>query len=242
MRLDVYLVNSKLCESREKAQRLISRHCISVNGKIASKSSMFINENDIIKVEKKGLRFVSVGGEKMEKALREFNFNVKDITVLDVGASTGGFTDCLLQYGAKLIYAIDVGTKQIHASLLSNKNVISIENKDIRSLTPKDINNTTFELVTVDLSFISLESILPYLKPFLKADGKIIALIKPQFETKGKIKMKNGIIRDKKFRDNILNNFKAKVQLLGFKILQECETDVEDDKKKNIEFLLLLSI
>lgn len=240
MRLDVFLVQNELCESREKAQLFIKRNCVTVNGKTINRSAFQIDEGDSVKIISIALSYVGIGGEKLEKALKEFNINVDGLNAMDVGASTGGFTDCLLQNGAKIVYAVDIGHGQLHASLIKNKKVINLENTDIRTLTLKKINNKKVDLITADLSFISIENVLQHFDRFLKKKGKVILLIKPQFELKARVNFKKGILKSEKIRNEILDRVKAFILKNKYTILNQTTTTVDNPKQKNIEYLLLL--
>ena len=184
-RLDI-LTAEKFNISRTAAKDLILRGEVLVEGKICVKPSSLFNRDSLI--ETKGHKYVSRGGYKLEHALKTFNFKPSGICI-DIGSSTGGFTDCLLQYGAEHVYAIDAGDNQLHKSLKNNKKVTSLENTNIKNF--KD--NFEVDVITIDVSFISLETILPIAYKFLKKDGFCIALIKPQFELgkKGWVSKKN---------------------------------------------------
>lgn len=197
-RLDQLLVEKKFCESREKAQALIlaKKVLISFNGKIfqtAQKPGTLVPENVKIQIQEE-IPYVSRGGLKLEEALRVFDLKVKDWVCLDVGASTGGFTHCLLLKGAQRVYALDVGKGQLHYSLRKDPRVISMEGINARYL-KEDMFPEKFDLITVDVSFISLKKILPPLVSLLKEKAYILALIKPQFEVGPKF-LKKGVVKD----------------------------------------------
>jgi len=202
-RLDKYLFKKGLVESREKASELIKTGSIEVNGKIIKKPSFKVSETDNI-ILKKQFPYVSRAGLKLERALKVFNVSVKDKICLDVGASTGGFTDCLLKHGAKKVYAVDVGKNQLHSSLKNNPYVISYEKTDARNLTENHIPEK-IDILVSDVSFISILKIIPHITKFLKPSFEGVILIKPQFELSPK-EVKNGIVKDKKFHIQAVKN------------------------------------
>ncbi|MBP8718776.1 MAG: TlyA family RNA methyltransferase [Candidatus Atribacteria bacterium] len=194
-RLDKLLVDKKLIDSREKAKRYIMANLVKVDGKIINKAGTRCEVDSNLTVEKIENHYVSRGGNKLEKALSEFNIEVKGNTVIDVGASTGGFTDCLLRHGAKKVYCVDVGYGQLDWNLRHDKRVVNLEKTNIRYL-DKEQFVFQFDLATVDVSFISLEKVFPVLLRLLKPKGKVIALVKPQFEAGRKYIKKGGIVDD----------------------------------------------
>ena len=193
-RLDKLLVDKKIIESRERAKRYIMANKVLVNGEKINKVGTRCNIDSELIIEKDDNQYISRGGLKLEKALKEFNLSVKDMTGIDVGASTGGFTDCLLKYGAKKVYCIDVGYGQLDWTLRYDKRIVNMEKTNIRYLDENQFD-FKFDLATVDVSFISLEKVFPVLKGLLKPDGKVVALLKPQFEA-GREKVKKGGIVD----------------------------------------------
>jgi 23S rRNA (cytidine1920-2'-O)/16S rRNA (cytidine1409-2'-O)-methyltransferase len=202
-RLDKLLVDRKLIESREKARRFIMANLVMVNGKKINKAGTRCNIDSELLIEEVVDRFVSRGGNKLDKALKEFDVEVKDCIVIDIGASTGGFTDCLLQHGAKKVYCVDVGYGQLDWTLRNDKRIVNMEKTNIRYL-DKEQFDIQFDLATIDVSFISLEKVLPLVKELLKPDGIVIALIKPQFEAgKEKVK-KGGIVNDPEIHKEVI--------------------------------------
>jgi 23S rRNA (cytidine1920-2'-O)/16S rRNA (cytidine1409-2'-O)-methyltransferase len=202
-RLDQALVERGLCDSREKAKRLILAGAIRINGHPAKKASDNIRLADVITVDAPE-KFVSRGGHKLEHALAYFQLEVTGLTVLDLGASTGGFTDCLLQRGAAKVFAVDVGQGQLAWKLRSDPRVIVMEKTNARFLKLENFPALA-DLVVVDCSFISLKKILPPAVPLLKVAGKIIALIKPQFEAgKAEADKGRGVITDAAIHDRVL--------------------------------------
>jgi 23S rRNA (cytidine1920-2'-O)/16S rRNA (cytidine1409-2'-O)-methyltransferase len=206
-RLDQVLVERALCDSRERAQRLILAGAVRLNGQTARKPSDRVKPGDEITVAAPE-KFVSRGGHKLEHALDHFQLDVTGLTALDLGASTGGFTDCLLQRGAKKIFAVDVGRGQLAWKLRCDPRVVVMEKTNARYLKPENFPAPA-DLVVVDCSFISLKKILPPAGPLLKADGKIVALIKPQFEAgKKEADRGRGVITDPAVHERVLAELK----------------------------------
>lgn len=194
-RLDVILMERNLFPSREKARTAIMTGRILIHGNKETKAGTMIAEDTEIEVIGHDLPYVSRGGLKLEKAVKAFDLDFKDKTVLDIGASTGGFTDCSLQNGAKKVYAVDVGYGQLAWSLRSDNRVVVLEKVNARYLTEEQVPELADFIVT-DASFISLKKLVPHLISFLKEDGAFVSLIKPQFEA-GKEKVgKKGVVRD----------------------------------------------
>ena len=199
-RLDLLLVERGLAPSRSQAQRLVMAGQVRLNGEIAHKASQAVDPSAGLSVETRP-RFVSRGGDKLEAALEVFDVRVQEAVCADVGASTGGFTDCLLQRGAARVYAVDVGRGQLHWSLRQDPRVISMEKTNARTLErlPEPIS-----LATVDVSFISLGLILPRVVGWLAPDGEVVALVKPKFEAgKGQVG-KGGVVRDPHTHESVL--------------------------------------
>ncbi|GBC83526.1 16S/23S rRNA (cytidine-2'-O)-methyltransferase TlyA [bacterium HR10] len=194
-RIDRLLVRRGLAETRERAQALVLAGQVFVDGHRVDKPGKFVAEEARIEIHGPSLRYVSRGGLKLEAALRAFDIAVAGGVCLDIGASTGGFTDCLLQHGARLVYAVDVGYGQLDWRLRQDPRVVVREGVNARYLKPEDFP-TRFDLITIDVSFISLTKILPAAAPLLRPSGVILALIKPQFEVgRGEVG-KGGIVRD----------------------------------------------
>ena len=206
-RLDQALVERALCDSREKAKRLILAGVVRVNGHPAKKASDNIKPTDEIIVDAPE-KFVSRGGHKLEHALEHFQIKVASLTAIDLGASTGGFTDCLLQRGAAKVFAVDVGQGQLAWKLRQDKRVVVMEKTNARFLKPENFPAPA-DLIVADCSFISLTKILPPAGPLLKADGKIVALIKPQFEAgKAEVDKGRGVITDAAIHQRVLAELK----------------------------------
>lgn len=210
-RLDKLLVDKGLIDSREKAKRYIMANLVKVNGITVNKAGTRCEIDSQLYIKKDASRFVSRGGDKLEKALTEFGIDVNGKTIIDVGASTGGFTDCLLKYGAKKVYCVDVGYGQLDWALRKDERVVCIERTNIRYL-DKDRFDFLFDLATVDVSFISLEKVFPALDVLLKDKGEVIALIKPQFEAGKDLVKKGGIVDDPVVHQEVINNILKKVR------------------------------
>lgn len=194
-RLDVLLVNRGFFQSRERAKRAIMAGIVFVDGNKVDKAGTRVEEDSDIFVKKDPIPYVGRGGLKLEKALKHFDVDVKGKKALDIGASTGGFTDCLLQNGTEKVYAIDVGYGQLDWKLRKDPRVIVMERTNIRYVKPEDIGELC-DIAVIDVAFISLTLVLPVVQDLLVADGEIIALIKPQFEAGREKVGKKGIVRD----------------------------------------------
>lgn len=235
-RLDRLLVERGLVESRERGHALILAGQVLVQGQKQDKAGALVPEDAEIRILGEVLPYVSRGGLKLEKALKEFSVSVEGKTALDVGASTGGFTDCLLQHGAEKVYAVDVGYGQLAWKLRQDPRVITIERVNIRdiasSLIPEPI-----DIVVIDVSFISLEKVIPAVLKFLKPDSEIIALIKPQFEVgRGQVG-KGGIVRDEAARTASVERVKAFISNLGF-VVKGVSPSPITGQDGNVEFLI----
>lgn len=202
MRLDIYLCQNNFFKSRSRAVEAIKNSNVLVNNNICLKPSFEVGESDEIKIVGDVLEFVSRGGLKLEAAINNFKLDFKDKIIVDIGSSTGGFTDCSLKYGAKLVYAIDVGKSQLDPKLLCDKRVISLEQTNILDI---DYFDNNIDYFVMDVSFVSITHIIPHLVKFLNDKNALICLIKPQFEV-GKIYLKNGIIRDSNIHLKVVNN------------------------------------
>lgn len=236
MRLDSYLVQSGCFSGREKAKDAIQSGCVTVNGKVATKASALVENTDAIMVEKNTDSFVGRGGYKLAEALNVFGFSPKGLVAVDLGASTGGFTDCLLQNGAKKVYAVDVGTNQLVSSLRSNPAVVVLEQTNARELTA-DAFPDAIQLVTADLSFISLSLVFPAISSILVPNGRAICLIKPQFEAgKGNVG-KSGIVRDCKVHCRVIQNLITEAENQGLHPFGLTHSPITGGDG-NIEFLI----
>lgn len=244
-RLDQALVERGLCESREKAKRAVMAGQVTVNGRLAHKASTIIKPDDDLALAAPP-RFVSRGGFKLEHALASFGIDVAGKTAIDLGASTGGFTDCLLQKGAAKVYAVDVGRGQLAWSLRRDPRVVVMEKTNARELTPARFPPpfTSVDLVVIDCSFISLRRILPPAIALLRPSGRIIALVKPQFEAgKAEADKGAGVIRDPEVHNRVLRelgNFVS--QQAGWRWLGVTESPVRGPAGNKEFFALIESI
>jgi len=239
-RLDVLLVERMYAETRSKAQAIIMSGNVYVNGQKADKPGVSYEETVDIEVRGAVCPYVSRGGLKLEKALRDFGVKPVDYVCSDSGASTGGFTDCLLQQGARKVFAIDVGYGQLDWKIRSDDRVVVMERTNIRFVTPEDLGEP-LDLSVIDVSFISLKLVLPTIKQLLKPTGQVLCLIKPQFEA-GKEKVgKKGVVREKSTHKEVLDNFVALARELEFRILGLTFSPVKGPEG-NIEFLAHLSL
>ena len=234
-RLDVLLVERLYAETRSKAQAIIMSGNVYVNGQKADKPGTSYEETVDIEVRGAVCPYVSRGGLKLEKALRDFGVKPEGYVCSDSGASTGGFTDCLLQQGAKKVFAIDVGYGQLDWKIRSDERVVVMERTNIRYVTPEDLGEP-LDLSVVDVSFIGLEIVLPAIKNLLKPTGQVLCLIKPQFEAGKENVGKKGVVRDPKIHQMVLDNFVSLVHGLGFTILGLTFSPVKGPEG-NIEFL-----
>lgn len=239
-RLDVLLVEKGLCESRSRAQAVIMSGEVYVNGQKSDKPGTPTDVEAEIEIRGNACPYVSRGGLKLEKALRDFGVDPTGLTCLDSGASTGGFTDCLLQNGAKQVFAIDVGYGQLAWSIRTDPRVVCMERTNIRYVTPEQLG-TPVQLAVIDVSFISLRIVLPAVKALLSADGQIICLIKPQFEAGKENVGKKGVVRDPAVHQAVLNSF---LQLADELQMSVCNLTFSPVKgpEGNIEFLGHLSM
>jgi 23S rRNA (cytidine1920-2'-O)/16S rRNA (cytidine1409-2'-O)-methyltransferase len=217
IRLDVSMVQNNFASSRERAKRIIMSGKVLVDHTIIDKPGTLINIDAKIICKVKDIPFVSRGGLKLEKAIRELSIDVKGQNCLDIGASTGGFTDCLLQNGAHKVYAVDVGYGQFDWELRNNPRVIVIERTNIRHM-PYEKIGEKLDMIVIDTSFISLKIVIPSAEKFMKENTRILALIKPQFEAgKGKVG-KGGVVRDNKVRNQVVNDIKSFFIKRGYKL------------------------
>jgi len=237
-RLDLLLVDRGLAPSRQRARALILAGKILVNKLPAAKAGTLISEADSIELKGGDIPYVSRGGLKIAGALNELNLDIDGCTCLDVGASTGGFTDCLLQNGAARVYAVDVGYGQLAWKLRQDPRVVTIERTNIRHM-PVDMIPEAIDVATIDTSFISLKIVVPAVKAFLKDAGFILALIKPQFEV-GKDQVgKGGVVRDPRLHDRVIEDLSSFFAGIGFR----CQTVIPSPllgPKGNREFFILL--
>ncbi len=240
-RLDVLLTERLYASTRSKAQAIIMSGNVYVNGQKADKPGISYEETVEIEVRGDTCPYVSRGGLKLEKALRDFGVKPEGYVCSDSGASTGGFTDCLLQQGAQKVFAIDVGYGQLDWKIRSDERVVVMERTNIRYVTPEDLGEP-LDLSVIDVSFIGLDIVLPTIKSLLKPGaGQVLCLIKPQFEAGKENVGKKGVVRDPKVHQMVLDNFVSLVTGLGFKILGLTFSPVKGPEG-NIEFLSHLTL
>jgi len=237
-RLDILLVEKGIFPTREKAKSAIMAGEVLVEGERVNKSGQRIKAESNISVIKKETAYVSRGGEKLEKAIKVFNINVKGKRVIDVGASTGGFTDCLLKFGAKKIYCIDVGYGQLAWKLQKDSRVVVIDRTNIRYLNADKFDDL-FELATIDVSFISLDKVLPAVYNLIGERGEVVALIKPQFEAGREFIQKGGLVKKAEVHQVVIERVGEKAQKIGFGI-QDLTFSPLKKASGNIEYLICL--
>ena len=238
-RLDILLVAKSIVKTRSRAQQLIREGYVKVNGNICTKCGSLVQEEALIELDKNAIPYVSRGGVKLNYALKVFKIDVTDRVCLDVGASTGGFTDCLLKHGAKFVYAVDVGHGQLHSSLRNDPRVSCLEGIDIRNFSlPED---KVVDLICVDVSFISLILVLPVIKRFLSPHGEVVILIKPQFEVGPGIVNKRGIVKNKKAIYDSLNKVLTSAKELELFPVSIVRSPIQG-KEGNIEYLAHLKL
>ncbi len=235
-RLDLYLSDNKIVKSRSVAAKMIKEGKISVNGTVCTRSSLIVSEMDNIEVTGDMPKYVGRGGLKLEKAIVFFGIDLKDKCCIDIGASTGGFTDCMLQSGADKVYAVDVGSDQLDEKLRADSRVVSMEKTDIRNITD-EIPSVDF--ISIDVSFISLKLVLPSAFRLLCDKGSLVALIKPQFEAGKSNLNKKGIVRDEKVRLKVCEDIKQFSVSCGFESIGLVESPISGGDG-NIEYLIYL--
>lgn len=238
-RLDLVVVEKGLAASRPRAKALIMAGKIYVNGQLIDKPGSLIYPNATIVLKGQDLPYVSRGGLKLEKALQEFEIHVDDWTCLDVGASTGGFTDCLLKHGAGMVYAVDVGYGQFAWELRNDPRVILIERTNIRHLPPATIPSPV-DLVVIDVSFISLKIVVPAVLKFLKKGSMIATLIKPQFEVGKGLVGKGGVVKDPEQHRSVVQGLSTFFQGLDFTVQPPVPSPIKGPKG-NTEFLMVMT-
>lgn len=236
IRLDLLLAERGLAESREKAQAIIFAGQVLVNGQKQDKAGTLVLEDAEIRILGETLRYVGRGGLKLEAALRELQVPVSGKIAFDVGASTGGFTDCLLQHGAQKVYAVDVGYGQLAWKLRQDPRVVVIERVNIRDMAPSLIPEPV-DVAVIDVSFISLEKVIPSVLHFLKPEAAIVALIKPQFEVGREQVGKGGIVRDEAARTTVVKKVKDFIHGLGLEVKGIIPSPITG-QDGNVEFLI----
>lgn len=238
-RIDIALVEQGYCTGRDRAKELIRQGQIFVDGMPVTKASMKISSDANIQVQGALCPYVSRGGLKLEKALQAFQVTVYGKICLDIGSSTGGFTDCLLQHGAKKVYALDVGTQQLVEQLRFHPRVVVMEQTNIREVSPNDFPDS-IELIVTDVSFISLTHIFPVASRLLSENGELICLVKPQFEAGPSHVNKQGIVTSKKIHYQVVERVISEAEKEGFFPLMFAYSPITG-QKGNIEYLLYLS-
>lgn len=238
-RLDVVLVNKGIFKSRENAKGSILAGEIFVDGLRVDKCGQKIKINSDIEFKGKNMPFVSRGGYKLDKAIKAFGIELNNKVCLDIGASTGGFTDCMLQNGAKKVYAIDVGYGQFAWKLRVDPRVVCMERTNVRYVTNEQINELA-DFSSIDVSFISLEKVIPVVSNLLSGDGQIIALIKPQFEAGREKVGKKGVVREKSTHKEVIHKIATFVTSMNLNILNIGYSPIKGPEG-NIEYLLHIS-
>ncbi len=239
IRLDVYLTEKGLSTSRERAKALIMAGQVYIKNQKCDKPGTMLDENEQeVEIRGEQLKYVSRGGLKLEKAMLDFPISLQNKTAMDIGASTGGFTDCMLQNGAKKVYAVDVGYGQFAWKLRNDERVVNMERTNIRYVTPEDIGEN-IDIASIDVSFISLKLVLPAAYNLLRDDGEIVALIKPQFEAgKGQVG-KKGVVRDKNIHYEVIRTVLDFASESGFSVLGLSYSPIKGPEG-NIEYLTYL--
>ncbi len=237
-RLDVLLVNRGMVESREKAKAVIMTGNVFVNEQREDKAGQKFPVDVYIEIRGKKLKFVSRGGYKLEKALQVFPITLTGLTCMDVGASTGGFTDCMLQNGAKFVYSIDVGTNQLAWKLRQDERVRSMEKTNIRYVTPEDVGEPV-DFVSIDVAFISLTKVLEPIWHLMKDEAQMVCLIKPQFEAGREKVGKKGVVRDLAVHKEVMEHVISYAKSLGF-VIKGLDFSPIRGPEGNIEYLLYI--
>ena len=237
-RLDVILFEKGLAQSRERAKSLIMSGVVFVNDERIDKAGATVFEDAKIEIKGNTLNYVSRGGLKLEKAMGLFPIDLENKVCMDIGASTGGFTDCMLQNGAVKVYAVDVGYGQLAWKLRCDERVINLERTNVRYLTHEQVNEP-IDFISIDVSFISLKLVLPVAKEFLSDDGELVCLIKPQFEAGRENVGKKGVVRDKNVHSDVVNTIVSFALELEFDVKGLTFSPVKGPEG-NIEYLLYL--
>lgn len=237
MRIDIYLTENNYFDTRTKAQSAIEQQRVIIDGKIISKSSFdFDGNGNIVIVPSQTDIFVSRGGMKLQKAIEYFNVDIKDKICVDIGASTGGFTHCLLNNGAKKVYAVDSGSNQLNEKIKNNSRVVSLENTNARYIDMQTVNNEGVEVAVIDVSFVSQTLFHKAIYDILQQGGVFISLVKPQFEAGRQNIGKNGIVKNQKVRNECIERVKQSAESTGFCFVGSCESPITGGSG-NIEYL-----
>jgi 23S rRNA (cytidine1920-2'-O)/16S rRNA (cytidine1409-2'-O)-methyltransferase len=237
-RLDVLLVKRNLVESREKAKAIIMSGNVFVDGMREDKAGTSFPETVTIEVKGQNLKYVSRGGLKLEKAIASYDLQLSGKVCMDVGSSTGGFTDCMLQNGAVKVYAVDVGTNQLAWKLRQDERVISMEKTNIRYVTQEDIGEE-MDFISIDVAFISLTLVLEPVRNLLKEEGEVVCLVKPQFEAGREKVGKKGVVREESVHKEVIIKVIDYAKSIGFTILNLDYSPIKGPEG-NIEYLLHL--
>ncbi len=237
-RLDILMVNRNLAESREKAKAIIMSGNVFVEGQREDKAGSTFPEEVSIEIKGNPLKYVSRGGLKLEKAMAQYGISLEGKVCMDVGSSTGGFTDCMLQNGAVKVFAVDVGTNQLAWKLRQDSRVVSMEKTNIRYLTSDQIQ-AEIAFASIDVSFISLTKVLQPVRDLLSAEGEIVCLIKPQFEAGREKVGKKGVVRDQKVHEEVITLVSSHASAIGFDCLNLDFSPIKGPEG-NIEYLLYL--
>ena len=237
-RLDVAVFERGFAETREKAKALIMAGSVYVNGQKALKGGETVTDEDNIEVRGNANPYVSRGGLKLEKAVKVFDLSLDGCVCMDIGASTGGFTDCMLQNGASKVYSIDVGRGQLAWKLRTDSRVVNLEKTNFRYVTKEQVPDN-IDFASVDVSFISLKIILPVMRELLKDNGQAVCLIKPQFEAGRENVGKKGVVRDKKIHENVIEDISGFAVSAGFDLIDIDFSPVKGPEG-NIEYLMYI--
>ena len=238
VRLDVALTERGLCPSREQAKTRIMEGLVYVNGQKSDKAGTQVKEDDQIEVRGETLKYVSRGGKKLEKAMASFQICLTNCVCMDIGASTGGFTDCMLQNGAAKVYSVDVGYGQLAWALRTNPRVVNLERTNVRYLTQEQVPEQV-DFISVDVSFISLTLVLPVAYRFLKENGEMACLVKPQFEAGKENVGKKGVVRDPQIHAMVIEKVGDFAAQTGFSVEGLSFSPIKGPEG-NIEYLLYL--
>jgi 23S rRNA (cytidine1920-2'-O)/16S rRNA (cytidine1409-2'-O)-methyltransferase len=238
LRLDAAVFERGLAESREKAKAYIMAGVVYVNNEKADKAGMPVKPDDNIEVRSNPLKYVSRGGLKLEKAMKSFEISLNDLVCMDIGASTGGFTDCMLKNGARKVYSVDVGYGQLAWSLRQDERVVNMERTNIRYVERENIDDD-LDFFSVDVSFISLKKVLPVAYKLLKENGKGACLIKPQFEAGREKVGKKGVVRDISVHKEVIENVLAFTKEIGF-CIKGLDFSPIKGPEGNIEYLMFV--
>ena len=239
IRLDVYLTENGLAPSREKAKAYIMAGTVYVNNQKTDKAGALVSDEDTVEMRGKKMPYVSRGGLKLEKAVNSFGLDLSGTVCMDAGASTGGFTDCMLKNGATKVYSVDVGYGQLAWELRTDERVVNLERTNVRYLTQEQVPEKV-NFISADLSFISLKLVIPVLKNFLADDGQMVCLIKPQFEAGREKVGKKGVVRDKSVHEEVIQNIYDFANSVGL-FAHGLDFSPVRGPEGNIEYLILLS-